>query len=104
MIPCHRLNDGYDLPAIGFGTYPLRGAAGVDAIVSALQTGYRLIDSAVNYENEGAVGEAIRRSGVPREEITITSNFPDATTAMPMRRPVPRSRPIDSAWSRSTCT
>jgi 2,5-diketo-D-gluconate reductase A len=76
MIPCHRLNDGYDLPAIGFGTYPLRGAAGVDAIVSALQTGYRLIDSAVNYENEGAVGEAIRRSGVPREEITITSKLP----------------------------
>lgn len=76
MIPCHRLNDGYDLPAIGFGTYPLRGAAGVDAIVSALQAGYRLIDSAVNYENEGAVGEAIRRSGVPREEITITSKLP----------------------------
>ncbi|HAM45591.1 MAG TPA: 2,5-diketo-D-gluconic acid reductase [Propionibacteriaceae bacterium] len=76
MIPCHRLNDGYDLPAIGFGTYPLRGEAGVDAIVSALQAGYRLIDSAVNYENEGAVGEAIRRSGVPREEITITSKLP----------------------------
>lgn len=76
MIPTHRLNDGYDLPAIGFGTYPLRGQSGVDAIVSALRVGYRLIDSAVNYENEGAVGEAIRRSGVPREEITITSKLP----------------------------
>lgn len=76
MIPTQRLNDGHELPAIGFGTYPLRGEAGVAAIVSALHAGYRLIDSAVNYENEGAVGEAIRRSGVPREEITITSKLP----------------------------
>lgn len=76
MIPTHRLNDGHELPAIGFGTYPLRGEAGVDVMVSALHAGYRLIDSAVNYENEGAVGEAIRRSGVPREEITVTSKLP----------------------------
>lgn len=76
MIPTHSLNDGQELPAIGFGTYPLRGEQGVAAIVSALQAGYRLIDSAVNYENEGAVGEAIRRSGVPREEIIVTSKLP----------------------------
>lgn len=76
MIPSHTLNDGQLLPAIGLGTYPLVGSAGVDAIVSGLHAGYRLIDSAVNYENEGAVGEAVRRSGVPREEITITSKLP----------------------------
>ncbi len=76
MIPSHPLNDGHQLPAIGFGTYPLRGEVGVETILSALQEGYRLIDSAVNYENEGAVGEAIRRSGIPRDEITVTSKLP----------------------------
>lgn len=64
------------LPAIGFGTYKLNGLAGVDAIVSALQIGYRLLDSAMNYENEGAVGTAVRRSGVPRDEIVVASKLP----------------------------
>ena len=76
MIPSYELNDGHSIPAIGFGTYPLTGASGVDAMVGALHAGYRLIDSAVNYENEGAVGEAIRRSGVPVEEIVVTSKLP----------------------------
>ena len=76
MIPNHTLNDGHLLPAIGFGTYPLRGPAGVESLVSALQQGYRLIDSAVNYENEDTVGEASRRAEVPREEITVTSKLP----------------------------
>ncbi len=76
MIPSYTLNDGHSLPALGFGTYPLGGASGVESVVSALHQGYRLIDSAVNYENEGAVGEAIRRSGVPRDEIVVTSKLP----------------------------
>jgi diketogulonate reductase-like aldo/keto reductase len=76
MIPARTLNDGHFMPALGFGTYPLRGPSGVDSIVSALRQGYRLIDSAVNYENEGTVGEAIRRAGVPREEIVVTSKLP----------------------------
>lgn len=57
-IPEIKLNDGMTVPAVGFGTYKLNGAAGVQAIVSAIDAGYRLIDSAFNYENEGAVGEA----------------------------------------------
>ncbi|MFT4108407.1 aldo/keto reductase [Propionicimonas sp.] len=76
MIHGYTLNDGHTLPAIGFGTFPLGGESGVAAIVSALTQGYRLIDSAVNYENEGAVGEAIRRSGIPREEVLVTSKLP----------------------------
>ncbi len=76
MTTTYTLNDGHTLPGIGFGTYPLGGPAGVGVIVSALHQGYRLIDSAVNYENEGAVGEAVRRSGVPREEIVVTSKLP----------------------------
>jgi diketogulonate reductase-like aldo/keto reductase len=75
-IPTRTLNDGTTLPAIGFGTYPLRGDEGVAAVVSAIEAGYRLIDSAVNYENEREVGEAIRRSGLPREQVQVTSKLP----------------------------
>ena len=72
----YTLNDGTSLPAIGFGTYPLKGEAGVAAICSAIAHGYRLLDSAVNYENEGAVGAAVRASGVPREELFVCSKLP----------------------------
>ncbi len=75
-IPTHRLNDGSTLPAIGFGTYPMKGEEGVAAIRSAIEVGYRLLDTAVNYENESAVGEAIRRSSVPRELLQVTSKLP----------------------------
>lgn len=75
-LPPRTLDDGAVLPAVGFGTYPLRGADGVDAIVGALESGYRLIDSAVNYENETEVGEALRRSGVPRDEVVVTTKLP----------------------------
>jgi diketogulonate reductase-like aldo/keto reductase len=70
------LNDGLTLPAIGFGTSSVTGAAGVNTILSAIDVGYRLIDSAFNYENEGAVGESIRRSSVPREQLRVTSKLP----------------------------
>lgn len=75
-IPTYLLNDGRRLPAIGLGTYGLRGEAGTAAVVSALEQGYRLLDTAVNYENEGEVGEAIRRSGLPRDEVLVTSKIP----------------------------
>lgn len=76
MIPTYLLNDGHRLPAIGFGTYPLRGAGGITAMVSALEAGYRLIDSAVNYENEVEVGEAVRASGLDREEVLVATKVP----------------------------
>jgi diketogulonate reductase-like aldo/keto reductase len=75
-IPEITLNDGVTLPVIGLGTYTLRGSEGVNAIVGAIDLGYRLIDSAYNYENEGTVGEAVRRSSVPREQLRITSKLP----------------------------
>jgi 2,5-diketo-D-gluconate reductase A len=75
-VPRYELNDGTTLPAIGFGTYPLRGEEGTAAIRSALETGYRLLDSAVNYRNEPEVGEALRRSGLPREEVQVTTKIP----------------------------
>ncbi len=71
-----QLNDGTTIPPIGFGTAGLRGEDAVTAVTSALENGYRLIDTAVNYGNESEVGEAIRRSGVPRDEIVVTSKIP----------------------------
>ena len=75
-IPTYTLNDGTTLPAIGFGTYPLTGEDGTAAIVSALEVGYRLLDTAVNYENETEVGEALRRSGLPRDQVQVASKIP----------------------------
>ncbi|HET8601258.1 MAG TPA: aldo/keto reductase [Segeticoccus sp.] len=75
-IPTHTLNDGNTLPAIGFGTYPLKGEDGIRAVTSALEAGYRLIDTAVNYENEREVGEALRRSGLPRDQVQVASKIP----------------------------
>lgn len=75
-VPSITLNDGNTLPAIGFGTYSLNGSAGAAVIASAIRNGYRLLDSAVNYENEGALGMAIRQAGVPRGELRVTSKLP----------------------------
>lgn len=75
-IPNVLLNDGHQLPMIGLGTYQIRGGQGIDQIVSAIHDGYRAIDSATNYDNEGIVGEAIRRSGVPRSDLYVTSKLP----------------------------
>ncbi len=75
-LPIYQLNDGRTLPGVGFGTYPLRGEEGIGAILGALEVGYRLLDTAVNYENETEVGEALRRSGLPRDEVQVTSKIP----------------------------
>lgn len=76
MTPTYELNDGHQIPAIGFGTWPMRGSEATHAVVSAVEVGYRLIDTAVNYENEASVGEAVRQCGVPREELFVTSKLP----------------------------
>lgn len=64
------------LPALGLGTYGLRGIEGAGIIETALDEGYRLIDTAVNYENEGAVGAAVRAADEPRDDIFVTSKLP----------------------------
>lgn len=75
-IPQIKLNDGTNIPAVGFGTYKLNGREGVKSIISAIHNGYRLLDSAFNYENEGAVGEAVRQCGISRDQLRITSKLP----------------------------
>lgn len=74
-IPTVTLNDGTPFPALGLGTYNLRGPEGVDAIAAAIDSGYRILDSAVNYQNEAEVGEAARRSGI-RDELIVTTKVP----------------------------
>jgi len=75
-VPTRTAADGTQIPAVGFGTYKLKGASGVDAISRAIDTGYRLIDAAFSYENEGSVGRAVRASSVPREQLLVTSKLP----------------------------
>ena len=71
----YELNNENKIPAIGFGTYKAKEQEGIDAIKKAIQTGYRLIDTAAKYENEETVGKAIRQSGVAREELFITTKL-----------------------------
>jgi 2,5-diketo-D-gluconate reductase A len=70
------LLDGRQMPPIGFGTYPLKGADAVATVSNAIDAGYRLIDTAVHYENEREVGEAVRRADVPREQLFLCSKLP----------------------------
>ncbi|RMZ59860.1 aldo/keto reductase [Chryseobacterium nematophagum] len=69
------LNDGNKIPLVGFGTYKSTEEEGIQSITDALKLGYRLIDSATIYENEEVVGRAIKKSGVPREEIVLTTKL-----------------------------
>lgn len=75
-IPVHTLNDGSKLPALGLGTWPMDDAQAEEAVRGALALGYRLIDTATNYRNETGVGRGVARSGVPREEIVVTTKLP----------------------------
>ncbi|RPF30631.1 aldo/keto reductase [Streptomyces sp. TLI_185] len=75
-IPTHTLNDGTQLPAIGLGTWPMSDAEAERAVPEALGLGYRLVDTATNYRNESGVGLGVARSGVPREEVVVTTKLP----------------------------
>ncbi len=82
--PTVTLNSGYEMPVLGIGTYSLHGETCVNSVLSALGQGVRLIDTAHMYGNEREVGEAVRKSGVPREEIfVITKIYPGAQYANP---------------------
>ncbi|GAB2869278.1 aldo/keto reductase [Hymenobacter ruber] len=70
------LNNGVKMPILGFGVYQIPDAAECEAsVLEALRAGYRLLDTAAAYGNEEAVGNAIRKSGVPREELFITTKL-----------------------------
>ena len=75
VVPKIKLLHGAEMPAIGLGTYGLFEDQGVGEIRNAIESGYRLIDTAENYGNEVQVGQAIKEAGVPREDLFITSKF-----------------------------
>ncbi|WP_327172863.1 aldo/keto reductase [Streptomyces sp. NBC_01336] len=74
--PAHTLNDGRSIPAVGLGTWPLDDDAAEKAVAGALERGYRLVDTALNYGNETGTGRGIARSGVPREDVFVTTKVP----------------------------
>ena len=74
--PSVGLADGHTIPALGLGTYGMDGDEGAAQVAGAIESGYRLLDTALNYGNEGAVGEAIRRVDVPRDELVVTTKLP----------------------------
>ncbi len=70
------LNNGVEMPIVGFGVYQITDAGECEkSVCEAIQTGYRLIDTAAAYQNEEAVGKAIKASGVAREELFITTKL-----------------------------
>ena len=74
-VPAIPLNTGATIPQVGVGTWPLDDAEAADTVVAALEVGYRHIDTATRYGNEAGVGEGIRRSGIAREELFVTTKF-----------------------------
>ena len=76
MTPTVALNDGTALPVIGLGTVQSEGEDMAATVTAALDSGYRLIDTALRYETEPGVGRAVAASSVPREDILITTKIP----------------------------
>ncbi len=74
-VPVISLNNGTRLPQLGFGVFRVGDAEAVGVVGTALQEGYRSVDSAAGYENERGVGEAIARSGLPRGEVFVTTKL-----------------------------
>lgn len=71
-----QLNNGIEMPILGFGVFQIPDAAACEkAVLEAIESGYRLIDTAASYMNETAVGNAIKKSGVPRKELFITTKL-----------------------------
>ncbi|WP_454697394.1 aldo/keto reductase [Arthrobacter humicola] len=75
LSPAIELNDGYRIPQIGLGTWPLDDQQVAAAVVDAVEAGYRHIDTAVKYGNEKGVGNGIRSSGLDRSEVFITTKL-----------------------------
>jgi 2,5-diketo-D-gluconate reductase A len=74
-IPDIHLNDGNVIPQLGFGVWQVPDDEATPAVVEAIKAGYRLIDTAEGYDNEEGVGKAIRNSGIPRDQLFITSKL-----------------------------
>jgi 2,5-diketo-D-gluconate reductase A len=74
-IPTLPLNDGHSIPQLGLGTWPMSDAVAAEAVPTALEMGYRQVDTAAKYENEVGVGRGIEASGVPRDELYVVTKL-----------------------------
>src|SRR4051794_41937479 len=74
-VPTITLNNGVEIPQLGFGVFQIPPDETAEATRTALEIGYRHIDTAEMYGNEAGVGEAVRQSGIPREEVFVTSKL-----------------------------
>lgn len=74
-IPTVKLNNGVEMPVLGFGTNTLNGEVGIQSVSDAISVGYRLIDTAHIYGNEESVGAGIKKSGIDRKELFVTSKL-----------------------------
>ena len=75
VAPTLTLANGVEMPQLGLGTWPMNDTETARAVATALELGYRQIDTAENYGNEQGVGEGIRKASVPRDEIFVTTKF-----------------------------
>ena len=75
IAPMLALTNGFHIPQFGLGTWPMDDATVERAVPTAVEAGYRLFDTAENYENERGVGRGLRAAGVPREELFVTTKF-----------------------------
>jgi 2,5-diketo-D-gluconate reductase A len=67
---------GRALPLLGYGTHPMRGGQATEAVLAALEEGYRLVDTATRYRNEEAIGAALAQTDVPRADLFVTTKMP----------------------------
>src|ERR1700728_3918387 len=74
-IPTIALPGNVIMPMVGFGTWPMRGQKARDAVAAALRAGYRHLDTATMYGNEEEVGRAVHDSGLPRQDVFLTSKL-----------------------------
>jgi 2,5-diketo-D-gluconate reductase A len=81
MIPTVKLNNGVEMPQIGFGVFQVPDAETTAAVTAALEAGYRSIDTAAAYQNEAGVGKALASSGIAREDLFITTKLWNADQA-----------------------
>ena len=75
QVPVIKLNNGVEIPQLGLGVFQVPNAETVQAVTTALEAGYRSIDTAKIYDNERGVGEAVRASGLAREELFVTTKL-----------------------------
>src|SRR5690554_1912189 len=101
-VPTLTLNSGHDIPQLGFGVFKVDPVETERIVTDALAVGYRYIDTAAIYGNEEGVGRAIAASGIPRDELFVTtsSGTPTRRRMLP-RRPSTRASP---SWGSTMST